>query len=1045
MSFVSQPFTAAVRSLSRAALLALIGSALIIGPPLVLVSFVGNPLPTVIPSWDEISFAMTNGQIDSWTWIKGLALVAWLAWAQLGVSFVIELLAAIRGGKARAIRGLGATQWLAARIVTQGSIAASVLVQSSLVPASAVLPPLPVAAIVLEADGPASSAVIDNDPAHFAADEATEDHIRIMVGRRDTLWGLAEAHLGDGNRWEAIRDANAGRVMANGTILSEAFTRVEQGWDLLVPGVRSRLANPETEEVNHGGADSVDSSEVTISEGDNLWRLSERQLEPGGPNPSNAVVLDYVNEVVATNDQAIDDPDLIYPGQVFSFPDLAEQGSADAGSVPGGPGLGGGPTAGSAVDHSASQGGVGGQGDGSGPVPHSSTAVDDIELAHETSSAANEDQPEPLMLAEPYRTIGSVTLGAAGALLATGAAGLLRRRRRYRMAHRTPGTVPDPPLSELDPVQLALIRHGDEESVAWLQAAMASLGARPVWEGEEVAQPVIATLDGDHLDVEFSTPDTMAAPLPWVTPDDGHHWHLPRLVPIEDLPPGPGPGRGPVPTMVTIGVDTMINLEATGLLVVYGPAPSPMDLIRSLVHELATSSEAGTIDVRSTMAIAGTETYGLVQVQTPQAMVNELVPWLEDIGQRLDDGQSTNAYAHRLVNTPEPLGPVVIVTDETTLADLDPLTEYAHSRSLPLAMIVAGQTDGEFTIEVDAHRASIQPWDTTIEPQLLEEEVAEALGHLLADAESGKEQPLIVGVELSASVSDLRSRLDQAETALTTPTPAGPDHRQSGSQQGEDPALLASVSSPPVEAEPATPDEPVEVGKAITIRVLGHVDAVGAPELTSQQLSMLAFLACHGPSTKASLINGLWDGQVISQSRFPNLLAEVRARIGRNHLPEARDGRYELSGVSTDLAAFERGVRQAQRESDSEAMITLRSILELVRGIPFTPPGRRFWSWVGDHTHLAARVEALVADTAARLARLEQAGGSLDRAIWACEQGLMASPTDETLIILLTETYLAQGKRGLANRLVDSWEDKIGRLDCGEPSDEPRRRLVGHS
>ncbi|MCP5029155.1 MAG: hypothetical protein GY929_23010, partial [Actinomycetia bacterium] len=105
----------------------------------------------------------------------------------------------------------------------------------------------------------------------------------------------------------------------------------------------------------------------------------------------------------------------------------------------------------------------------------------------------------------------------------------------------------------------------------------------------------------------------------------------------------------------------------------------------------------------------------------------------------------------------------------------------------------------------------------------------------------------------------------------------------------------------------------------------------------------------------------------------------------------------------------------------------------------------RFWSWVGDHTHLAARVEALVADTAARLARLEQAGGSLDRAIWACEQGLMASPTDETLIILLTETYLAQGKRGLANRLVDNWEDKIGRLDCGEPSDEPRRRLVGHS
>ena len=87
--------------------------------------------------------------------------------------------------------------------------------------------------------------------------------------------------------------------------------------------------------------------------------------------------------------------------------------------------------------------------------------------------------------------------------------------------------------------------------------------------------------------------------------------------------------------------------------------------------------------------------------------------------------------------------------------------------------------------------------------------------------------------------------------------------------------------------------------------------------------------------------------------------------------------------------------------------------------------------------------EAITWPDVARLARLEQAQGNLDEAIWACERGLMASPTDETLIILLTETYLAQGKRGLANRLVDNWEDKISRLDCGEPSDAPRRRLVG--
>jgi DNA-binding SARP family transcriptional activator len=992
----------AIRALIRALLLGLVAAALLVGPPLVLVTFVGNPLPTVVPSSGDVRFALTSGQIDSWTWIKGLAVVGWMAWAHLAFSFTIELAAAVRGGKARAIRGLGATQWLAAKIITQCSLAASVLLQSSLAPAGAALPPLPVVANVIETEGSVATVASGHEmaAADTPASVSEQDQLEITVGRRDTLWSLAETHLGDGNRWEAIRDANAGRTMADGTVLPKAFTRVERGWTLLVPGVdqvgldRARIVTP--------------ADDVMVAKGDNLWRLSERQLESVDPDPSNAAVLGYVNEVVAHNDHAIDDPDLIYPGQVFALPDI--EGARNGDNVLDGPGPEG-PTS-DPIDYQHAEHLTADDGNGLGSEPGS--GLDGTELAHDLSSRADQEDSEPLLLTEPYQTIGSVTMGAAGAILATGAMSLLRRRRRYRMAHRTPGTVVASPLPDHDPVQLALLRHGDEETVAWLQAAMASLTARPVWEGEEVAQPLMATLSGDHLDVEFSSPDSMAAPLPWATLDDGLHWHLPRLVPLEELVVASD--YGPVPTLVTVGVDTMINLEAVGLLAIEGPAPSPMDLIRSLVHELATSGSAGTIDVRSTMPIAGTDSYGLVQVQDPQAMVAELVPWLDDVARQLDDGQSNNAYAHRLVNVDEPLGPVVIVTDRDGLAQLDPLADYARSGSLPLAMVVAGSVDADYTIEASPHSAQIQPWDETIEPQLLSQDVAEALGSLLVDADGDDEEPLLVGVELSASVAEVR-RPDRAQR----------------------PEMADSAD----DAEHDEPAEQVGLAEAITIRVLGHVDAVGTPDLTSQQLSMLAYLACHGPSTKASLIDGLWDGQVISQSRFPNLLAEVRARIGRNHLPEARNGHYELSGVTTDLARFEQGAHRAQRESDDEAIETLRSILELVRGVPLTPPGRRFWSWVGDHTHLAARVEALVADTAARLARLELAQGNLDQATWACERGLMASPTDETLIILLTETYLAQGKRGLANRLVDNWEDKISRLDCGEPSDAPRRRLVG--
>ena len=87
--------------------------------------------------------------------------------------------------------------------------------------------------------------------------------------------------------------------------------------------------------------------------------------------------------------------------------------------------------------------------------------------------------------------------------------------------------------------------------------------------------------------------------------------------------------------------------------------------------------------------------------------------------------------------------------------------------------------------------------------------------------------------------------------------------------------------------------------------------------------------------------------------------------------------------------------------------------------------------------------EALVADAAARLAELALEIGNTEGARVACEKGLLASPTDVTLVTLLTEVYMSQGKPGLARRLVEGWEDKIGRMECGEPSDEPRKRLVG--
>ena len=1095
MSTLSQPSNL-LRAVVRAVGLLTVGLAVLVGPPVALSHFIGNPLPSAIPTIDEISFAISTGQIDAWTWVKALAIVGWLAWAHLATSVTVEVVAAIRGGKARAVRGLGLTQWFASRLVAQLSLVASVTIQSSTAPAAFAVPPLPATTLVVEADAGADAAVAPGlVPAGRGeiglgseAAPAEPPGPTITVGRNDTLWGLAERHLGDGSRWDVLRELNVGRTMPDGTVLSPNLIRLEQGWRLVLPrsaapGAASAALGSSGESPPAGAEAAIEVEiEIEIEGGDNLWRLSEQQLSARGVEPRPAEVLDLVNEVIDRNTAIVDDPDLIYPGQVFAFPrpperpqpptpteqppasDQGEVAVAEDATITAGPDATAardtagpdataardtaGPDAVAALDTAGVD-----TGDG-----RSAAGGAELELAHAGSIGSHEPAGGGAVGSEVLRTVGTMSIGAAGALLAVGALRLLRRRRRYRMAHRSPGTVPAPPASELNEIELALQRRGDEELVTWLEAALGSLSTRPVWEGEPIAQPMVVRLigSGEVLEVEFSEPDPMGAPLPWSTTNGGAHWQLDRATMIDDLPRG---GVAAVPTLVTVGVDTLVNLEGAGVVAIPGEGDGPLDLVRSMVHELATSPAAGSIDIRTTVPIAGTETYRLVQAQSARSLVAELVPWLEDVGRQLEHDECSNIYAHRLTTDDEPVGPVVIVTDEAGLAALDPLPHYAALRRLPFALVVAGAADtAEVTIEVGPDEAILRPGGRRFEPQRLTEAVAESLGELLLDAEQGGSEPLVVGVELSASVTDLRARLD--ETARQwAPRPEhepalGVGVEPEGAGAAPTPALAGRPTPTPTgvaradaAGQETTPDgggeDEGEEAPAILIRVLGDVEAEGAPDLTSQQLSILTYLACHGPSTRDTLIDSLWDGQVISESRFPNLLAEVRARVGRNHLPEARSGRYTLSGVATDLARFERGVRVAAKQADAQAVVTLREIMALVRGMPLSPPGRRFWSWVGDETHMAARVEALVADTAARLARLEQAASNLDRAVWACEQGLLASPTDETLVITLTEVYLALGKPGLAHRVVDNWEDKISRMDCGEPSDEPRRRLAG--
>ncbi len=1127
----------------------LIITAVVIGVPMFLLWVVGNPFPSVVPDWATISRDISQQNISEPFVIKTLALMVWVVWVQITWAIVWE--AAVAGPRiAKGIRTRSAPlvarplASLATRIVSAG-LAAGVVTSTSQTS-------LPERIIVAPNVVPASvpQPVADNQ-----VDTEVGDGQRWLVQPGDSLWSISGE---DQSVAAQIIDLN-GTVSSPLDVVAGVSLRVPEsvsipadrqsmpldigsrppvdsgGAQRLVdhepdarraspsPEDRERDSNAGSSEGRAGEADLLEKTywqpqQATVTPGDTIWALAENRLERANRPTSNSEVLQYVDEVVADNPEVLDDPDLIHPGDVLILPSIGEA-----------------PEVADQQDLDQRE---------QGPEPNeseadaSATQSNVVPLPPRTTDS---DTNEPSIGLYDWLTRSRIDLGlgVGGAMLGAAALSLLRRRRKYRIAHRKRGTIPIDPDPRLDDLERLLQAERSKDKAGWMTAALASLSARPVWEDEQIPVPVLAVANSKFLEVTFANPDEMGAPIPWESVGDGKRWRLDRSIPVKEIPQA-GVEHA-TPTFVTIADGVMLNLEGVGLLCVEGGSVEiRMGILRSIVHELAASSSARWVDIRSTASIPGTGSYPLVRHQKPDKLGEELEEWLNDFDDFLSSTGRSSTYAYRLSSPEEPVAPVVLLVEESDQPELQPVYSLAAERRLPVGVVqlLRGPLDPHVktsyfplspvepnaTIRIDDDGLAIlEPFGIEIVPQALSESTANDLGLLLQNASSSQVAPLVSNLQLSASITNLADRHKSSIAAKTAPL-AGvespwsaldpettddelaesaeetggsrPEESDSekvelqsarGSNAGVGKDTLASLpgertlrddaAGVPLEAdridqnggsgsdsEPDgalldVPDEEYKLetravdgaakasqhpGPALTALVLGEVKVVGLDvELTPQQLSLVTFLACVGEANKSTIVDALWDGKPISRSRFPNLLAETRAKIGRNTLPEAKAGVYRLNGISTDLGQFEQAIALASKQSASEVIDTLRSAFELVRGIPLTTPNGRYWTWVGDHTHLAARVESLVADAALRLADLLVEQGDLEGAIWACERGLLACPIDENLVASLAETYVASGKLGTARRLVDSWEDKINRLECGEPSDGPRNRLVG--
>jgi nucleoid-associated protein YgaU len=247
-----------------------------------------------------------------------LVAVGWIGWAQFSFCAVRELIAQLRGRTWHAPRGMGASQRAAALLI--GSIlvllpTSSALASDAQAAPAATAPSIPGQKV----QAPHAAEADQASPSSAASTPASPTSYTVRQTRpAESLWGIAERELGDGERWREIASLNEGRVMADGQVF-KANSFLQPGWQLEMPDAAAAAGGARTQLGDGPAAAAGESAHaVTVHSGDYLSKIAEEELGDGDEWPR-------LFEASRGKPQphglpAISDPDVIYAGQQVTVP-----------------------------------------------------------------------------------------------------------------------------------------------------------------------------------------------------------------------------------------------------------------------------------------------------------------------------------------------------------------------------------------------------------------------------------------------------------------------------------------------------------------------------------------------------------------------------------------------------------------------------------------------------------------------------------------------------------------------------------------------------
>ncbi|MBB1495462.1 LysM peptidoglycan-binding domain-containing protein [Propioniciclava sp. MC1595] len=1053
--------------------------ALLVGLPAVLLALGWGPTPSGLDGWWAALTTPDDGHLT----ILVLKVAAWIVWGLLAVTIVTEGVAALRGLEAPRLPGLRWSQVPARRLVAAAlllfiTVPAAGIETASAVPDS----PNPVASpTVTAASQPAKPA--RPTPSAVALSVDATSSFTHTVKRGETLWSIAEHHLGSGSRYPEI-------LKLNHELLRGKAQFLRPGWVLTLP------AGARADGVQATASNDHDHSRYTVVKGDTLSEIAQEHLDDADAWPR---IFEASRGIPQPDGRRLTDPDLILPGwhvlipaAAGATPDLPttspepEQAEptpqtsqpTPAGAVPSATAT---PTPVAATSETAVVVPVVPSSAPATPAPSASATVStDVSSDDKPASEASDrdaDAPAPWLL---------VGLTGAGGVLAAGLLAALRQRRRAQFRARRPGRTIQAPPPELVPVEKTVMTEG-QAATPTLLAIDHALRLLAVSGEERDAPPQLLSVQllPGEVAVQLVEPITLAHP--W-RPDgnDDRRWLLATGAREHE-----STARSAYPQLVSVGLDDdgatwLVNLEQLGTISLTGDPTYAADFARYLAAEIAVNPWARQVQL---------DCIGIAREAEPLDPARIRHHRLEDptaldaaiaaAGATVDKcaEHDVTAAAGRV----DDLGGdvwdswLVLVNGALSSTPLDQLLALVggHPARTGTAVVMVADTEPVRGLGVrltGQGRVLIPSLRLDLIANGLTPAEAEGCALLLAHAD------LLDDVEMPSDGDDgWREHVDAAgaiRDELVLPRDTDPESVPGATVvPAPDAEVLDVAATTTDDLQQLAPHVPDRVRAAVErsdpdldadlaawaagtrphLRLLGPIQArtgtTGKPTVVAKRKAfyteLLAFLVLHPQGVTIDQVVDAF-GSDATQMRVH--LSKVRSWLGvdpttgGNYLPDATKspagiargmGIYQLVGVLADIDLFRR-LRARGQARGPEGLSDLQSALGLVTGEPFTGQRGRGWAWLADGVRIDQHMVCAVVDVAHTVTIAALHSGDLQSARAATETALLAAPYEDTPRLDLAAVVAAEGDRRSAERILR--DDVSNRADDGDaPDDLPER------